>query len=68
MLACQHLHSRIYPALPFMTICCIYQGFLISRTEGMCSLNQSFSSQWSKSHALSEIAKKCAFADVNIFG
>ena len=39
MLACQHLHSRIYSTLPFMTICCIYHDFSIARTEGMCSLN-----------------------------
>ena len=25
MLACQHIHSRIYSTLPFMTIFCIYQ-------------------------------------------
>ena len=42
--------------------------FLIARTEGMCSLNQSFSSQWSKSHTVSKIAGKYAFADVNAFG
>ena len=68
MLACQHLGSRIYSTLPFMTICCIYLGFSIARSEGMCSLNQSFSSQWSRSHALSKIARKYAFADVNTFG
>ena len=34
----------------------------------MCSLNQSFSSQWSILHALSEFAGKYAFADVNRFG
>ena len=33
----------------------------------MCSLNQSFSSPWSRSHALSEIAGKYAFTDVNTF-
>ena len=67
MLAWQHLHSKIYSTLPLMTICCIYQCFSIARTEGMCSLNQSFSSQWSRSHALSKIAGN-AFADVNTFG
>ena len=55
MLAYQHLHRRIYLTLPFVTICCIYQvvffSFFFSRTEGMCSLNQFFSSQWSRSHA-----------------
>ena len=49
----QHLHSRIYQTLPFITICCIYQGFSITRTEGMCSLIQYFNSQWSRSHDLS---------------
>ena len=34
----------------------------------MCSLNQSSSSQWGRSHALSKIAGKYAFADVNAFG
>ena len=34
----------------------------------MFSLSQSFSSQWSRSHALSKITGKYAFADVNIFG
>ena len=59
---CQHFRSRICLTLPFMTNCCIYQGFSIARTEGMCSLNLS------RSHALSKIAGKYAFADIDIFG
>ena len=62
MLAYQHLRSRIYSTLPFMTICCIYQGFSIARTEGMCSLGQSCISEWSRLHALIEIPGKYAFA------
>ena len=34
----------------------------------MCSLNQSFNSQWSRSHALSKIAGKYTFRDINTFG
>ena len=68
MLACQHFCSRIFLILPIMTVCFSYQGFSIARTEGMFSLNQSFSSQWNRSHALSKIAWKCTFADVNKIG
>ena len=42
--------------------------FSITRTEGMCSLDQSFSSQWSRSHSSSKIAGKYVFVDMNTFG
>ena len=41
--------------------------FSITRTEEMCSLNPSSYSHWSRSHTLSKIAGKYAFADVNRF-
>ena len=39
----------------------------ISKLHCLIALNQSSSSQWSRSHALSKIVRKYAFADVNTF-